>query len=149
MLIYETATPIVEGVHMGGTLVTIEGPAFSTKAESKLYQQWGCDIVGMTTYHEAKLAREAEICYAALAMVTDYDCWKEHSADEVTVKTVVFNMKKNSSKAKTIITRVLPLITRNRSCTCTESLNGAIMTKPESISPETRKKLALLIDGRV
>lgn len=148
-LLYETAIPIVEGVHMGGTLVTIEGPSFSTKAESKLYQQWGCDIVGMTTYHEAKLAREAEICYVALAMVTDYDCWKEHSADEVTVETVVSNMKKNSSKAKTIITRVLPLITRNRSCMCTESLNGAIMTKPESISPETRKKLDLLIDGRV
>ena len=148
-LLYETALPIVEGVHMGGTLVTIEGPSFSTKAESKLYQQWGCDIVGMTTYHEAKLAREAEICYAALAMVTDYDCWKVHSADEVTVETVVSNMKKNSSKAKTIISRVLPLITRNRSCMCTESLNGAIMTKPESISPETRKKLDLLIDGRV
>jgi 5'-methylthioadenosine phosphorylase len=148
-LLYETAASVVGGVHMGGTLVNIEGPAFSTKAESKLYQQWGCDIVGMTTFHEAKLAREAEICYAALAMVTDYDCWKEHSADEVTVETVVSNMKKNSSKAKTIITRVLPLITRNRSCGCTESLNGAIMTASESISPQTRKKLGLLIDGRV
>jgi 5'-methylthioadenosine phosphorylase len=148
-LLYETAVQVVERVHMGGTLVTIEGPTFSTKAESKLFQKWGCDIVGMTTFHEARLAREAEICYAALAMVTDYDCWKEHSADEVTVETVVSNIKKNSSKAKKIITQVVPLIARNRSCLCTESLNGAIMTAAESISPETRKKLALLIKGRV
>lgn len=148
-LLYDTAFPVVERVHRGGTLVTIEGPAFSTKAESKLFQQWGCDIIGMTTFHEAKLAREAEICYAALAMVTDYDCWKDYSADEVTVETVVSNMKKNSSKAKTIITKVLPHMARNRSCMCTESLNGAIMTTADSISPETRKRLALLIRGRV
>lgn len=148
-LLYESVVPGVGKVHLGGTLVTIEGPAFSTKAESKLFQKWGCDIIGMTTFHEAKLAREAEICFAALAMVTDYDCWKEHSADEVTVETVVSNMKKNSSKARSIINKVLPLIARNRSCICTKSLKGAIMTTAESISPETRKRVGLLIDGRV
>ncbi len=148
-LLYKTAAQVVARVHMGGTLVTIEGPSFSTRAESKLFQKWGCDIIGMTTFHEAKLAREAEICYAALAMVTDYDCWKEHSADEVTVETVVSNMKKNSSKGKTIITGLLPHIARNRTCMCTNSLDGAIMTAAESISPKTRKKLGLLIKGRV
>lgn len=148
-LLHETAVPIVNRVHLGGTLVTIEGPAFSTRGESKLFQQWGCDIIGMTTFHEAKLAREAEICYAALAMVTDYDCWKDDFADEVTVETVVSNMKKNSSKAKTIISQVLPLIAGNRSCKCTKSLDGAIMTSPESISEKTRKRLALLLNGRL
>ena len=147
-LLHETAGTVADRVHLGGTLVTIEGPAFSTRAESKLFRKWGCDIIGMTTFHEAKLAREAEICYAALAMVTDYDCWQEHSTDEVTVETVVANLKKNSAKAKAIIARVLPRIARNRLCMCTESLNGAIMTDAESIRPETRKKLALLLDGR-
>jgi 5'-methylthioadenosine phosphorylase len=148
-LLYEAAAPIVKRVHMGGTLVTIEGPSFSTRAESKLFQRLGCDIIGMTTFHEAKLAREAEICYAALAMVTDYDCWKEQSKDEVTVETVVANMKKNSYKAKSIIANVLPLIAQNRTCMCTKSLNGAIMTTAELISPQTRKKLALLLAGRI
>lgn len=148
-LLYNTAESIVDRVHKGGTLVTIEGPAFSTKAESRLFQKWGCDIIGMTTFQEAKLSREAEICYAALAMVTDYDCWKEGSTDEVTVETVVANLKKNSSNAKAIITAVLPEISSRRSCLCADSLQGAIMTAPDSINPETGKKLALLIEDRV
>lgn len=148
-LLHETAASVVKRVHMGGTLVTIEGPAFSTKAESRLFHGWGCDIVGMTTFHEAKLAREAEICYAALAMVTDYDCWKDNSVDEVTVETVVSYLKKNSSNAKAIIANILPLISGQRSCICAESLKGAIMTNPEKISKETREKLALLLEGRI
>lgn len=148
-LLYDTAKSVVERVHLGGTLVTIEGPMFSTKAESKLYQQWGCDIIGMTTYQEAKLAREAEMCYAALAMVTDFDCWKENSEHEVTVETVISNMKKNSSNAKSIITKLLPHISSERRCICENCLQGAIMTRPDLITPETRKKLAPLIAHRI
>ncbi len=148
-LLYDTAKSVVDRVHKGGTLVTIEGPAFSTKAESGLFRKWGCDIIGMTTFQEAKLSREAEICYAALAMVTDYDCWKEGSTDEVSVETVVANLKKNSSNAQAIITDILPAIPKQRSCLCVNSLQGAIMTAPDSISQDTRKKLALLIEDRV
>ena len=148
-LLYDTAKTIVGRVHKGGTLVTIEGPAFSTKAESRLFREWNCDIIGMTTYQEAKLSREAEICYAALAMVTDYDCWKDASSEEVTVETVVANLKKNSSNAQKIITNVLPEISNRRSCLCPDSLQGAIMTNPDSINPNIRKKLALLIEDRV
>ncbi len=148
-LLFNAAKAVVDRVHKGGTLVTIEGPAFSTKAESRLFQKWGCDIIGMTTFQEAKLSREAEICYAALAMVTDYDCWKEGSTDEVTVETVVANLKKNSSNAQAIITAVLPEISKQRSCLCANSLQGAIMTAPDSISQDTRERLALLIEDRI
>lgn len=147
--IYDSALPITPKVSRGGTLVTIDGPSFSTRAESNLYRQWGCDLIGMTTYQEAKLAREAEICYAALAMVTDYDCWKEESADDVTVETVVANMQKNSANAQAILTDLLPNIFINKSCLCNQSLQGAIMTKPESIPAETLEKLSLLIKGRL
>lgn len=148
--LYQTAHKVVERVHKGGTLITIEGPAFSTKAESRLYQQWGGDIIGMTTYQEAKLSREAEICYAALAMVTDYDCWKDGADNEVTVETVVANMKKNSANAQKILTGVLPEISGvQRKCLCKDSLKGAIMTAPDAIPEHTRKKLALLIDKRL
>jgi len=148
-LLYSAAESTVDHVHKNATLVTIEGPAFSTKAESRLFQNWGCDIIGMTTFQEAKLSREAEICYAALAMVTDYDCWKEGSSDDVSVETVIANLKKNNSNAQTIITDVLPQISKQRSCLCANSLQGAIMTDPDSIAPDTRKKLALLIEDRV
>lgn len=148
--LFQTAKTVADRVHKGGTLITIEGPAFSTKAESRLYQQWGCDIIGMTTYQEAKLSREAEICYAALAMVTDYDCWKDGVEDEVTVQTVVANMKKNSSNAQEILSKVLPeLNVVQRTCLCKNSLQGAIMTSPEAIPEQTREKLALLIEKRI
>ncbi|WP_163338853.1 S-methyl-5'-thioadenosine phosphorylase [Desulfopila sp. IMCC35008] len=145
--IYDAATPVTPEISKGGTLVTIDGPAFSTRAESNLYRQWGGDLIGMTTYQEAKLAREAEICYAALAMVTDYDCWKEESADEVTVTTVVSNMHKNSANAQAILTGLLPQISTVKTCHCNKSLQGAIMTNPESIPDETLEKLRLLIEG--
>lgn len=147
--LYDAATPVNPGISRGGTLVTIDGPAFSTRAESNLYRQWGCDLVGMTTYQEAKLAREAEICYAALAMVTDYDCWKEDAADEVTVATVVANMQKNSASAQAILTGLLPHISQDKSCHCNQSLQSAIMTKPEAIPDETLKRISLLIDGKL
>lgn len=132
-------------VHRQGTLVTIEGPAFSTRAETNLYRQWGLDIIGMTTLQEAKLAREAEICYAAMAMVTDYDCW-HRDAGEVNVAAVVAHMQKNVETAKGIIQRVVPQIPSRRDCPCGNALDNAIMTDEASFPADTRQKLQLIID---
>jgi 5'-methylthioadenosine phosphorylase len=131
-------------VHPGGSLVCMEGPAFSTKAESRLYRSWGMDIIGMTSLTEAKLAREAEICYAAMALVTDYDCWRDDEA-EVTVKAVVQNLNKNITHAKQVIHMLVSEIGPQRSCLCANALDGAIMTDPNSVAPETLKRLELLI----
>ena len=143
-LLYKSASSQTAAVHKGGTLVCIEGPAFSTRAESLLYKKWGIDIIGMTTLQEAKLAREAQICYAALAMVTDYDCWKEE-LEAVSVDTVVSNLNNNVSAAKAIIKSVVPQISGKRNCACPESLKGAIMTRMDSIDSSTREKLMPLI----
>lgn len=144
-LLYKSASTKASRVHRGGTLVTIEGPAFSTKAESRLYRKWDIDIIGMTTLQEAKLAREAEICYAAMAMVTDYDCWREDS-EPVSVETVVSNLSKNASLAKAIIKDLIPKIVQPRECLCADSLKGAMMTKMDSINKETRQKMWPLIE---
>jgi 5'-methylthioadenosine phosphorylase len=144
-LIHEAADAVDIATHKGGTLVCIEGPAFSTRAESNLYRQWGMDIIGMTSLTEAKLAREAEICYAALALVTDYDCWREAETD-VTVATVVENLDRNISNAKQIIQAVIPKIPKARSCMCSSALEQAIMTTAEIIPHETRKTLGVLVD---
>ncbi len=144
-LVYQSALEAGAAVHKGATLLCIEGPAFSTRAESNVYRQWGMDIVGMTSLQEAKLAREAEICYTALALVTDFDSWHaEESA--VTVETVVQNLGKNISTAKKIIQTVVPKISTQRTCICATALQNAIMTDPVAIPPETRTKLALLVD---
>lgn len=143
--LYETAKEVVPGTHMGGTLITIDGPAFSTRAESNIYRQWGCDIIGMTTYQEAKLCREAEICYAALAMITDYDCWKTEHAENVNVQTVMANMTKNSANAQDILRKVLPGLNQLHSCSCRESLKDAIMTARGAIPDKTRERLSLLL----
>jgi 5'-methylthioadenosine phosphorylase len=144
-LVYQSALEAGAAVHRGGTLVCIEGPAFSTRAESNMYRQWGMDVVGMTSLQEAKLAREAEICYAALALVTDFDSWRaEESA--VTVAAVVQNLEKNISTAKKIIQMVVPKISTQRTCVCATALKNAIMTDPAAIPPETRAKLAFLVD---
>ena len=132
-------------IHDSGTLICIEGPAFSTRAESNTYRQWGMDIIGMTSLQEAKLAREAEICYAALAMVTDFDCWHEDES-EVNVETVVQNLKKNIDTAKQVIQMVVPNISAERRCVCANALENAIMTKKSSIPPETRSRLSLLVE---
>ena len=129
--------------HQGGTLVTMEGPAFSTKAESNVYRQWGMDIVGMTSFQEAKLAREAEICYTALALVTDYDCWKEEE-EKVTVEAVVQNLRKNIANAKNIIGRVARNLPQEQKCSCRSALKNAIMTDLKTVSPEAREKFSLL-----
>jgi 5'-methylthioadenosine phosphorylase len=143
-LIYQRATNSGAAVHKSGTLLCIDGPAFSTRAESTVYRQWGLDIIGMTSLQEAKLAREAEICYAAMAMVTDFDCWHAEEC-EVNVATVVRNLKKNISVAKRVIQMVVPEISKKRACPCAQALKNAIMTEAHAIVPETRKKLELLV----
>lgn len=143
-LIFHCAKKCGAAVHRGGTLLCIDGPAFSTRAESHVYRQWGMDIIGMTSLQEAKLAREAEICYAAMAMVTDFDCWHSEES-EVNVETVVQNLKKNISIAKRIIQMVVPDISKGRTCLCATALKNAIMTDPQVIPAETRKKLDLLV----
>jgi 5'-methylthioadenosine phosphorylase len=131
-------------VHNGGTLVCIEGPAFSTRAEAHLYRQWGCDIVGMTTLQEAKLAREAEICFAAMAMVTDYDCWHT-KAEAVTAEAVAATMAANIEVAKQMLARLIPNLSATPTCGCGQALGGAIMSTAASIPTETKKRLGLLI----
>ena len=144
-LLFQAASSITAKVHKGGTLVTIEGPAFSTKAESRLYQKWGIDIIGMTSLQEAKLAREAEICYGAIAMVTDYDCWREKS-EAVSVKVVLSYLEKNTNCAKKILHRLAPQITKETNCDCGHSLKDAIMTRMEGINEDTRQRLFPLIE---
>jgi 5'-methylthioadenosine phosphorylase len=132
-------------VHDGGTYLNMEGPQFSTRAESRLYRSWGVDVIGMTNLQEAKLAREAEICYATVAMATDYDCWhEEHEA--VTVEAVVAIMNRNVGNARSLIRAAVPLLERERTCACAHALRFAIMTAPERIPAEARARLGLLID---
>lgn len=130
--------------HEGGTYVCMEGPAFSTKAESKVYRGWGMDVIGMTNLQEAKLAREAEICYATLAMVTDYDCW--HPAhDAVTVSQVIDYLTRNADQAQKIIRAAVRHLSRERHCKCASALAHAIQTDRKKIPTRTKKKLALLV----
>lgn len=128
----------------GGTYVNMEGPAFSTKAESKYYRSCGFDLIGMTSLAEAKLAREAEICYTAIAMVTDFDCWhSEH--DSVSVDMVVETMKSNIKTAKEILSNTVKVFkTLKRHCPCPHALNGAIMTSKDKITPEIRARLDVI-----
>ena len=137
-------------VARGGTYLTMEGPQFSTKAESNLYRSWGCQVIGMTNMPEAKLAREAEICYATVAMVTDYDCWHPDH-DHVTVDAVVSVLLRNADKARTLVRRTLPrLAGRTESCAagCHHALDNAIITPPEARSPDLMVKLDA-VAGRV
>jgi len=129
---------------LGGTYVCMEGPQFSTKAESKLYRSWGADVIGMTNLQEAKLAREAEICYATVAMVTDYDCWHpEH--DSVTVDQIVAVLLKNAENAAEVVRETVAAMPRERSCKCGSALAHAILTDHKKIPAGTRKKLKLII----
>ncbi len=136
----ETGAPY----HVGGTYVCMEGPAFSTKAESNLYRAWGLDVIGMTNLQEAKLAREAEICYATLAMVTDYDCWHpEHEA--VTVDQVIHYLNRNVENAQKIVAAAVRDMPKERTCKCAKALAHALMTDRKKIPPRTKKRLALLV----
>jgi 5'-methylthioadenosine phosphorylase len=131
-------------VHRGGTYVCMEGPAFSTLAESNAYRAWGMDIIGMTNLQEAKLAREAEICYATLAMVTDYDCWHpEH--DAVSVNQIIEYLNRNVKNAQAILRGSLAHLPQERTCKCPSALAHAILTDRRKISPAAKKRLNLLI----
>lgn len=128
----------------GGTYVCMEGPQFSTRAESNLYRSWGADVIGMTNLQEAKLAREAEICYATVAMVTDYDCWRE-GHDDVTVDQIVAVLNQNASNACKVVRAAVASLPRERNCACASALKFAMLTDPKTIPAETRRKLDLLV----
>ncbi|HEY6290361.1 MAG TPA: S-methyl-5'-thioadenosine phosphorylase [Terriglobia bacterium] len=130
--------------HLGGTYVCMEGPAFSTKAESNAYRTWGLDLIGMTNLQEAKLAREAEVCYATLAMVTDYDCWHP-GHDAVTADQVIDYLNRNVENAQKIIRAAVRTLPRQRTCKCGSALAHAIFTDRKKIPAATRKKLDLLV----
>jgi len=137
----------VDGVriHRGGTYLCMEGPAFSTLAESRVYRQWGMDVIGMTNLQEAKLAREAEICYATMALVTDYDCWHPDH-DAVTVEMVIDYLNRNATNAQEIIRRTIRnLANQTRSCKCGSALKHAILTHPEAVSSEAKQRLSAIV----
>jgi 5'-methylthioadenosine phosphorylase len=128
----------------GGTYLCMEGPAFSTRAESNVYRQWGMDVIGMTNLQEAKLAREAEICYVTVAMVTDYDCWHE-SHDAVTVDQILATMGKNVENAQRVVREAVRTMTDERACSCGHALRHAILTSRDAITPQAKERLGLLI----
>lgn len=132
-------------VTRGGTYLCMEGPAFSTRAESLVYRSWGMDVIGMTNLQEAKLAREAEICYVTIAMVTDYDCWHPDH-DAVTVNEIIANLVKNAENACKVVAQAVAKIPAARSCQCGSALSHAIITDRKMVPEATRRKLGILID---
>lgn len=142
------AGPRPGSVHDGGLYLCIEGPQFSTRGESSLYRQWGADIIGMTNATEARLAREAQICYATMALVTDYDCWHQTEAP-VTVEAVLAIMRKNTALAKRALAEVIrmPTARRHRDCPCAHALRDAVLTPLDRIPPEVRGRLDVLLNG--
>jgi 5'-methylthioadenosine phosphorylase len=141
---FESAQAAGARAHLGGTYVCMEGPQFSTVAESQLYRSWGMDVIGMTNLQEAKLAREAEICYTTIALVTDYDCWHPDH-EHVSVEMIVANLTKNAEVAQHLIAEAVGRVPAERSCTCGSALATAIITSPQSISAETKRDLAPII----
>jgi 5'-methylthioadenosine phosphorylase len=132
-------------IHGGGIYVNMEGPAFSTKAESNLYRSWGADIIGMTNLTEAKLAREAQICYCTLASITDYDCWHE-KAGPVSVEEVIGNLKKSADQTKKILKNLIPGIQNRPGCPCRSALKDAVITPADAVSKDTKESLKLLFE---
>jgi 5'-methylthioadenosine phosphorylase len=143
-ILYEAAESCGARARRGGTYVCIEGPQFSTRAESHLVRSFQADVIGMTNVQEAKLAREAEICYATMAMVTDYDCWRPES-DPVTVEEVVARLKDNAAMAGSILAHAAGRLPEARACPCADALRNAILTDPASIPRESRERLRLLV----
>jgi len=131
-------------VKLGGTYVCMEGPQFSTRAESNVYRSWGADVIGMTNLQEAKLAREAELCYVTVAMVTDYDCWHPHH-DSVTVDQIVAVLVKNAENAAKVVRESVAAMSKSRSCKCGVALAHAILTERDKIPAATREKLKLIV----
>ncbi|MFH1847390.1 MAG: S-methyl-5'-thioadenosine phosphorylase [Candidatus Omnitrophota bacterium] len=149
-LIYKSNRKLDLKIHDGGTYVNMEGPAFSTKAESYLYKSWGMDIIGMTNMPEARLAREAGICYATMAMVTDYDCWYLGAeVEHVSVDMVMENLKKNIKAAKLMLRNTIANMPEKWECGCSEALKDAIVTRAEAVPAETKDKLRPIIKGFV
>jgi len=142
--LFETAREVDITVHQGGTYVIMEGPAFSTRAESHLYRSWGASLIGMTALPEAKLAREAEICYATIAGVTDYDCWQEACAP-IPIDTILETQRSQTRKIREIITLAVSRIPETRRCECATALKTAIVTAPKMIPAAQKKKLKLII----
>jgi len=142
--LYNAGKKLGLGMHLGGTYVNMEGPAFSTKAESNLYRSWNADIIGMTNLTEAKLAREAEICYATLASITDYDCWYD-KAESVSVDAIIHNLNMSVQNAKKIIKEVIPAMAEYEDCPCRRSLKDAMVTPLGAVSEKTKVKLRLLL----
>jgi 5'-methylthioadenosine phosphorylase len=142
--LHAAATQTSATVHLGGTYLCIEGPQFSTRAESNIYRQWGVDIIGMTNLPEARLAREAELCYATLALATDYDCWHE-SASDVDIEAILALLHRNVELAQEVIERMVPQVPPTRSCPCSTALQQAIITAPEMIPDTAKERLRLLI----
>ena len=140
----ESAVQVGATVHRGGTYVNMEGPQFSTLAESKLYRSWGMDVIGMTNLQEAKLAREAEICYATLALVTDYDCWHPDH-DSVTVDLIISNLMQNAATAQRTIAEAVGRTSGARTCACKDALATAIITQPALVPAQTKRDLAPII----
>ena len=142
---FESATHEDVDCHDGGTYVVIEGPQFSTRAESAVYRSWGANVIGMTALPEAKLAREAELCYTALAFVTDYDVWHD-TEEKVTVEMVIQNLTHNVATAQGIIRRMLAEIPDNRTCGCESALKNAVITSRESITKDAQNRLGILVN---
>jgi 5'-methylthioadenosine phosphorylase len=141
---YRAAQAAGATVHKGGTYVCMEGPQFSTLAESNLYRSWGMDIIGMTNLQEAKLAREAEICYTTIALVTDYDCWHpEH--DQVTIEMIVANLTQNVKMAQQVMAAAVEQLPFDRTCECATALKHAILTHPDAIPEPIKQKLAPIV----
>lgn len=141
----EAAHAVGATVHMGGTYVCIEGPQFSTKAESRLYREWGVSVIGMTNLPEAKLAREAELCYATMALVTDYDCWHE-TEEAVTVETILTTLRQNVALAKRLLRGAMESVASVKSCGCQRALQDAIVTAPDRIPTAVYQKLSVLTE---
>ncbi|MBN1274375.1 MAG: S-methyl-5'-thioadenosine phosphorylase [Candidatus Aminicenantes bacterium] len=144
--LYEAGASLGIRVHKGGTYICIEGPSFSTIAESRIYRSWGCDVIGMTSATEAKLSREAEICYATMSLVTDYDVWHEIE-ETVSVELILENMRQNIDHAKSIIKKTLAGLpsTRSGACDCAQAVKNCIVTRPDLISEATKSKLYPII----
>jgi len=143
-IVGDSAASVGATVHRGGTYVNMEGPQFSTLAESKLYRTWGMDVIGMTNLQEAKLAREAEICYATLALVTDYDCWHPDH-DSVTVEMIIGNLLQNARTAQRAIAEAVARIDGARTCSCGNALATAIITRPDLVPEQTKRELEPII----
>ncbi|RJP17470.1 MAG: S-methyl-5'-thioadenosine phosphorylase [Deltaproteobacteria bacterium] len=141
---HASARKVVKRVHRGGTYLCMEGPAFSTRAESNIYRKWGVDVIGMTNMPEAKLAREAEICYAALALATDYDCWHA-SEEDVTVEAILAILRRNVENSKRIVREVAKRLPLPGGCRCGKALEFAIITDRKRIPASARKRLSLLV----